>query len=71
MAFPGLAHPHGWTGAAAEALPRNETVIRRGLEGRRDLHAAVSVYSGRGIIAEPELPASSISGTDPAKETIL
>jgi len=30
-----------------ELLPKNETVIMRGLESRRDLHAAVSVYGGR------------------------
>ncbi|MCX5888921.1 MAG: hypothetical protein NTY36_05645, partial [Deltaproteobacteria bacterium] len=34
-------------GGAFEVLPKNETVIMRGLESRRDLHAAVSVYGGR------------------------
>jgi len=33
--------------AGGELLPKNETVIMRGLDSRRDLHAAVSVYGRR------------------------
>jgi hypothetical protein len=35
---------------SSELLPKNENAIMRGLESRRDLHAAVSVYGGRDLV---------------------